>query len=417
MPRYIEKRRRKWYAVLDIPKDLRGKIPDKENSKRLVQSTEEESETVALRVAMPIIAGWKKMLEDLRAGRVDLTQLKWKQQIVDAPEKDRDIFEGLLLDQLEEEVRRKQRTKEEAKEFFGVVTGASIPLMDHVETYLSEKSIEKKTYDIYHSTLLKLSYRFKSVEAVSRKDAGAYIRDLAKVGQGSTTIGRTVGNFRGFWRWLISRGIVSDRVTNPWTDHEIPTTKKKTDTKPFTDVDLKKIVAAIEKKGDQKLRELTILAMFTGCRIEELCGLPLSNVHMEEGYFEIEEAKTDAGNRKVPIHTRIVPLVEKLMDKAKGDYLISGLTFNKYKDRSNAIGKRFGHVKSDLGYKPRVHAFHSIRGTVAQKFKDAGVVETTAADTLGHDYRTMTYGLYSAEVDLEVKREAMELVNYEWLTC
>lgn len=31
-------------------------------------------------------------------------------------------------------------------------------------------------------------------------------------------------------------------------------------------------------------------------------------------------------------------------------YLLSGLTPNKYGDRSNAIGKRFGHLKKALGF-------------------------------------------------------------------
>lgn len=412
MPRYIEKRRRKWYAILDIPKDLIGKIPDKKG-KRLVQSLETESETEALRVVMPVVAAWKKMFIDLRSSRVDPEMLEWKQTIAEAEEDIRDIAIDLLRDRLEEEVRKNQRTEEEASEFYKVAAGHSTPLMEHVDAYLAEKSIKEKTRDMARSTFFKLSHTHKSIEAINRKEAGAYISKLLK-NQSGKTIRRTVGNFRGYWRWIISRELVLEELINPWTDHEIPTTKK-IDTKPFTDSDLKKIIKEIERKKDEPLRKLAILGMYTGCRIEELCSLPLKHVNMDEGYFEIEEAKTDAGNRKVPIHSRIVPLVEKLLDEAKGDYLISGLTVNKYKDRSNAIGKRFGHVKSDLGYLPRVHTFHSIRGSMAQKFKDAGVVETTAADTLGHKYRTMTYGLYSAEVDLRIKKEALKLVDYKWL--
>ena len=40
--------------------------------------------------------------------------------------------------------------------------------------------------------------------------------------------------------------------------------------------------------------------------------------------------------------------------------------------------------------------FHSIRKTVATMFKDASVPEATAADILGHEIATMSYGVYAA---------------------
>ena len=180
MPRYIEKRRRKWYAVLDIPKDLIGRIPDKKG-KRLIQSLETESETEALRIVMPVVASWKKMLIDLRSSRVDPELLRWKQNIAEAEEDIRDITIDLLKERLEEEVRKNQLTQEEASEFYKVATGYSTPLMEHVDTYLAEKtSIKDKTRDMARSTFHKLSHDYKSIEVINRKEAGAYISKLLK---------------------------------------------------------------------------------------------------------------------------------------------------------------------------------------------------------------------------------------------
>ncbi len=39
--------------------------------------------------------------------------------------------------------------------------------------------------------------------------------------------------------------------------------------------------------------------------------------------------------------------------------------------------------------------------------------ECTAADILGHEKPTMTYGLYSGGANLEVKRKAIEKISYE----
>ena len=60
-------------------------------------------------------------------------------------------------------------------------------------------------------------------------------------------------------------------------------------------------------------------------------------------------AKSEAGWRTIPIHNDIKQVIARLIETATGQYLISGLSFNKYGDRSNAIGKRFGKLKKDLG--------------------------------------------------------------------
>jgi integrase len=91
--------------------------------------------------------------------------------------------------------------------------------------------------------------------------------------------------------------------------------------------------------------------------------------------------------------------------------VLAGLTPNKYGDRSNAVGKRFGRLKSDLKFGPDF-VFHSIRKTVATLLDNAGVPENVAADILGHEKPSITYGLYSGGSSLEVKKNALELLSY-----
>ena len=67
MARYIQKRRRKWYAVLEVPHGLRQTI----GSARYLQSLGTESETVALRRAGPLVAQWKSEIAAAREGSSD----------------------------------------------------------------------------------------------------------------------------------------------------------------------------------------------------------------------------------------------------------------------------------------------------------------------------------------------------------
>jgi hypothetical protein len=103
--------------------------------------------------------------------------------------------------------------------------------------------------------------------------------------------------------------------------------------------------------------------------------------------------------------------MRRLMKASKDGYVLSALVPNKYKDRGSAIGKRFGRLKTSLGY-GEAHVFRSIRKTVATMLENAGVVENVAADIIGHDKPTMTYGLYSGGNSLKVKRAAIEKLRY-----
>jgi hypothetical protein len=77
---YIERRRRGWYAVLDIPKDVRAKLGGKA---RWVQSLKTENKQQAKRTARPVIAYWKQRIHQARGGGDDLVTeaLVWRDLI------------------------------------------------------------------------------------------------------------------------------------------------------------------------------------------------------------------------------------------------------------------------------------------------------------------------------------------------
>ena len=70
------------------------------------------------------------------------------------------------------------------------------------------------------------------------------------------------------------------------------------------------------------------------------------------------------------------------------------MSFNKYVDRSNAIGKRFGSLNNVEGFSDEF-VFHSMRKTLVTLLENAEVSENVAADIVGHEKPRITYGLYS----------------------
>ena len=56
--------------------------------------------------------------------------------------------------------------------------------------------------------------------------------------------------------------------------------------------------------------------------------------------------------------------------------------------------------------------FHSLRRTVATLLENARVPEGIAADILGHEKKTLSYGLYSSSSSMQRKIEAIEKLAY-----
>ena len=57
-------------------------------------------------------------------------------------------------------------------------------------------------------------------------------------------------------------------------------------------------------------------------------------------------------------------------------------------------------------------ADNSLRKTVTTKLEQAGVSEGIAADILGHEKQTITYGLYSGGTSMAQKMEAISKITY-----
>ena len=152
--------------------------------------------------------------------------------------------------------------------------------------------------------------------------------------------------------------------------------------------------------------------MFTGCRIEELCSLKLE--HVTDTVLQIRDAKTDSGDRDVPIHAELRQLVTRLIDDGTDGYLLSGLTFNKYGNRSNAIGKRFGRLKTKLGFDGRF-VFHSLRKSFITKLERAEVAPASIARVVGHEIGSqysLALSVYSAGLSEEQMNEIVNKVSY-----
>lgn len=407
MARYLQKRRRRWYAVLEIPKGLRQVF----GKPRFVQSLETDSQRVAEVRLLPIVAEWKRLIELARNGggtvSVEAELFRLKQQALFNQGVQRGDVEEALFDI----AVNHHKVSETAIQALSVAQGDWMLLSEHVDAYIaSTASVDKpKTVDMKRGVLTKFTKRFAYAHDVTKREMIDWVENelMGKEGLSVATCERMMSSIRGFWSFLERhKGL---EIVAPFKD-VIPSRKKakaagagaKAKRKSFGPADYQRLMTSIE--SDVQLGELIRLAAYTGCRIEELCSLKLENV--AEDRFQIEDAKTDAGWRTIPIHPAIASLVVALKRNRTEGYLLEGLTFNKYGDRSNAIGKRFGRLKKKCGYGEDM-VFHSFRKGVASQLENNGVPENITARLLGHEFYTMSYGVYSGGVSFVVLREAI----------
>jgi len=422
MPSFIEKRRRRYYAVLDIPKALQPTF----KRRRFVRSLQTESLTVAERNAMPLIYEWKKLIEAARGG-ANQDSLIWKINEVrlHADELKRSGETDESIAELHEDLALTLGSDfdehgnviydDELFEATQVVHRDQIYLVEHIDDYLSSLDLQPKTIDARRKSLVEFSQKFRFITDVKPRSVKHWLNVEIAEGEkkAHSTVSRIATDCNQYWEYLQLHHNVD--ATSPFIK-ALPKRKTrkskaaiKAKRKAFRVDDYQKLYQAASERGDDTLADLINLAAHTGCRIEELCSLKLVNV--QEDRIVITDAKTEAGWRDIPIHEDINQTVRKLVNTAAGEYLISGLSFNKYGDRSNAIGKRFGRLKTRLGFGSD-YVFHSFRRAFSTQLENAGIERTTVARLMGHELGDETFGGYSDGLIFDRLKQAVSQIQY-----
>lgn len=412
MPKYLLKQRQGWYAVLEIPKGVREHF----GKARFKETLQTDSLRVAQLRVLPLVARWKTWIEAVQGGDAsfDAEISAWRSErrrlsALGVP--DWEVEEALF------NVAADSVEPERYMELYQVSAGRWVRLSEHIPEYLAslQGTVAPKTIDMRRSDLIRFAAKFNHAHDVTRKSMIDWVENdlITSQGLSAPTCSRVLSALRGYWAYLQRHKSLD--LVGPF-DGVVPTRKNaqrksgrvRTKRSFFTPADFSKLLG--ECLDDRSLSDLIWLGAYTGCRIEELCSLNVTQV--TEDCFRIEDAKTDAGWRIIPIHSSIRQLVARLLFECDDSYLISGLSFNKYGDRSNAIGKRFGRLKTKCGFGPEL-VFHSFRKGVATQLENAGVPENVTARLLGHEFHTMSYGVYSGGLSYDVLHEAVEKLSWD----
>ena len=168
-----------------------------------------------------------------------------------------------------------------------------------------------------------------------------------------------------------------------------------------------------------------LLALSTGIRIGELCGLKWSDVNFTNQTISVQrtiqriydpgadiktrivigEPKTISSKRTVPISTTMLPILYRLKSSQNSDYVLTGTSMfvepRTYREYFNSLLK-----KSDIEH----INFHALRHTFATRLIENGADYKTVSTILGHSSINMTLNLY-VHPQLSQQRSAIELFS------
>ncbi|HFI2197700.1 TPA: tyrosine-type recombinase/integrase [Pseudomonas aeruginosa] len=180
---------------------------------------------------------------------------------------------------------------------------------------------------------------------------------------------------------------------------------------PFEKHEVERIYNVCKDKADIQLSNIIKIAAYTGLRIEEICRLKTTSII--DNTLKVDDAKTQAGNRQVPIHSKIKSPVEQLSENSTDGYLIESSGGNKFGNRSDPLSKRFGRLKTQLGF-GKSKVFHSIRKTTTTLLQQADVHPLVIMNIVGHKTNIITFDVYSSGSSIDQMRSALEKLNFNF---
>jgi len=192
-----------------------------------------------------------------------------------------------------------------------------------------------------------------------------------------------------------------------------------------TNTEKKKIDMAREQ-APEYLRLRTLLALYSGLRIEEICSLRCDDIQGHEGIVVVsvndsfgKHVKSDSSIRIIPLHSAISEMIVTHRDQMIEVYghtpsseQLLWSDVKSYRGKySTAFTKQFGRYLRKHVSEDKLHVFHSLRKNFAQRLQQAGVQRELVGELLGHSDQSVTT-LYTGSFSIQAKLEAVSLLEY-----
>ena len=206
--------------------------------------------------------------------------------------------------------------------------------------------------------------------------------------------------------WAEGRGYL-DR--NPFYKLKLPRAKKGSQKRrPWTNEEIMLFLGSSMISKNEFTA--TVVGMYSGMRLEEICNI--KDKHVFQGCFHVDEGKTMAAARVIPVHPLIKPLLEPMSGTFGEGYLIDGIKSGGYDNkRSWHFQKKLGRLRKKIGI-PEGVVFHTLRNTFATRMENLGIPRNHISQLMGHKNSNMALDEYSSGLAIERLVESIMKLTY-----
>lgn len=440
--RFLELHGGQWRVTISVPRDLHDRLPT-----RLKRSLNTDSLAVANRLKWPVIAELKAEIEKARGEGLKARHIRQGLEMaamLKAARSDEEreaIIDGLYMtgddlrgpeigERIDEETGEPKPVYDPSRErvageFMRVALGMVTPVDLHHTAYLASLTVKPRTLadDERAMKYLKAWCQSEGVEpslqAINRKAAVRFMDALPSLGEGLTpvTLNKYLRRLSRYWQWLEKREEVENNVWQGLTLPE-PDKKPSEQERPFTDEEIVKLLTG---KTTQHMHDLMRIGALTGARLDVIVSLKVRDC--QEGVFVFQPQKKEKAERITPIHSSLVPIIERrTKDKSPDDDLFPEWPpvrkAGSMRERSFKASNQFTDYRRTVGVDDTVPGsrrartnFHSFRRWFITKAERADQPEHIIAAVVGHKRSGMTLGRYSAGPMVEQARRCVEAVR------
>lgn len=303
----------------------------------------------------------------------------------------------------------------------------------YIDTLEQSQSVERSTIVYYRVAQRHIAEGLENVgfEELNADIAQAWVNQQAKK-RAASTVKKDLNVLKAAYKAAVNRRAI------PYSPLEAVKAPKLKRNEPnaLDAQSVQRLLSFLDIAGDTPTNFAIKLALLTGMRESEICGLRWQDVDMEQGVLRVrkvvgrdasttylKEPKTGGSRRDIPISDAIAKELEQrrlamktecmaagvplkpdmfVFGKVDGSYMNPHTLWREWK----AIAKSLGLV----GTEGKTPTFHDLRHTYATVAIAAGQDVKSVSSILGHANAAMTLNIY-ASADPEAKRQTMNKVS------
>lgn len=307
-------------------------------------------------------------------------------------------------------------------------------LAQYIDTLELSQAVERSTITPYRAIQKHVAAGLSGVpfQDLSSDAAQAWVNNMARDGYAPSTIRKALNLLKAAYRDAVNRRVLP---FNPLEAVRGPKLRK-AEPNALDTTQRTRLLSFLETTGDSPVNLAIKLALLTGMREGELCGLRWRDVNLAGAVLYVrnviardggrtyqKEPKTGGSRRDIPLSSELVTALSArksamakecaeagialtpehfVLGRIDGAYFAPHTLWSEWKAIARSLGLK--------GTKGKVPTFHDLRHTFATAAIASGADVKSVSSILGHTNAAMTLNVY-ASADAAAKRGAMEKVS------